>query len=99
MLGHTASRVSIGGPPANDYLINQAIFNCVCRSHDEIAIGVLLYSTQVLARVSREDLVHLLACANDVAGLDWAILRLTLLAAMRLMHNIAHCRQRCESAI
>src|SRR5215472_5902031 len=98
MLGHTASGGSVGGPPANDYLINQAIFNCVCRSHDEIAIGILLYSTQVLTGVSREDLIHLLARANDLARLYLNVHRLTLCPTVRLMDNHPRVRQRIAAA-
>src|SRR6202035_5760662 len=48
MLGHTVSHGSLGGPPANDYLIDQSVFNRLLRREEHIAIGVLLNLFELL---------------------------------------------------
>ena len=58
MFGHTASRGSLGGPPAYDYLINQSVFNRLFRIEEHIALGVLFDLSQLLSGVAHDDVVE-----------------------------------------
>src|SRR5262249_39845176 len=54
----------------DDYLVYQAVFHRLLTGHEEIAIGVLLHLLETLPRVLHENVVHLLAQAEDFTRLD-----------------------------
>src|SRR5665213_4237447 len=93
MLGHTASHGSLGGPPANDYLIDQPVFNRQFRREEHIAIGVLLNLFELLSVMAHDDIVELLADAQYLARLYVDIRRLSLRTAQRLMDHDARMGQ------
>src|ERR1700722_14000315 len=93
MLGHVASHGSLGGPPANDYLINQSIFNRLFWREEHIAIGVLLNLLQLLSRMTHDDPVEFLADPQNLARLNIDIGCLSLRAAERLMNHDARMGQ------
>src|SRR5579862_5563264 len=99
MLGHTASRGSLGRPSANDYLINQSVFNRLLRRHEIVAIGVLFDLTQILSGVLHYDVVDVLPRVQNFLGVDFEIARLTLHPAQRLVQNDSRMRQRVAPSL
>src|SRR5262249_55262620 len=94
MLRHTPSRSSLGGPPANDYLIDQSVFNRLDRSHDVIAIGIPFDLPEILTGVLHENIIDLLARAEKLFGVNLYVACLTLRSAQRLMYDHPRMRQR-----
>src|SRR5271156_1716083 len=99
MLGHTASRGSLGRPSANDYLINQSVFNRLRRRHEVVAIGVLFDLSQILSRMLHYDVVDFLPRVQNFLRVYFEIARLTLHPAERLMQDDARVRQRIATAL
>src|SRR5271156_5842521 len=87
MLGHTASRWSLGRPSANDYLIDDAVFNRLLRRHEVVAVGVLFNLTQILSGMLHYDVVDVLPRVQNFLGVYVQIARLTTHPAERLMHH------------
>ena len=69
------------------HLIDHAVSFCVFGKHEVIALGIALDFFQGLAGIDGHDAVELLACLQDVAGMDFNVRCLALRAARRLVNH------------
>src|SRR5271156_6184047 len=95
----SASRVSLGRSPANDYLINQSVFNRLLGTEVQVALSILLDLAQALTGVPYKDVVDLLAHAQNLTRLDIDVGRLALGAPQGLMNHNPRMRQAVASSL
>src|SRR6516164_2465242 len=94
MFGHSASGPSLGGAPANDYLIDQSVFNRLGRGHDVVAVCVFFDPADVLSRMMSVDLIYLLADTQNFPSVNLDVACLPLGAAQRLVDDDSRVRER-----
>src|SRR5215216_566417 len=85
LLAARDSQQLLGGLPALDDLVDDAVLLGLAGRHDEVAVGVVADLLHVLAGVGGQDLVQHAAHADDLAGLDLDVDRLALGPAGRLV--------------
>jgi len=93
MLGHIASRPSLGGPSANDYLINDSVFNRLLGTHEHVPIGIFLNFAQTLTRVFNEQIVEIFPQSQNFTRLDVKVSGLTLGSTQRLVNHDSRMRK------
>src|SRR5437667_3131640 len=98
-LAITASHYSLGGPPAYDYLIDQSVFNRLLGGQEQVAVGILFNSAQILSGVAPDDIVDQFTHAQDLARLNLQVGGLSLRPAKRLVHHDARMGQRVTPAL
>src|SRR5438128_395876 len=98
-LAINASRDSLGRTSANDYLIDDSVFNRLFRREEEIPVEVLFDLAGTLSAVQRVDLNHFFTRAQNFARVDLDVAGLALHAAERLMNVDPRVRQRIAPSL
>src|SRR4030095_16106872 len=83
LLAARDSHQLLGGLPALDDLVDDAVLLGLAGGHDEVPVGVAADLLHVLAGVGGQDLVQHAAHADDFAGRDLAVERLGAAHARR----------------
>src|SRR3984957_6886059 len=99
MLGHYCLRGSLGRPSANDYLINQSVFNRLIWRHEVVAIGIFFDLTKILSGMLHYDVVDFLPRVQNFLRVNLEVARLSLHPAERLMQDDSRMRQRVAPAL